>query len=249
MTAAAVLPRSLPQTAAQPPAALSVPSSAPGRAVASQQVLHRLVRRELRLLAELSTWATADDADRTAALTAHADLVGRVLLQHHTTERELIWPALLRSLPAADAEDARQRVAAWTARCARLDHLLRDISTAARQWAVAGTAPARDAFAMACLVLADAVDAQIAEEERELLPLLAELPAAEWTAITAAAGCSLSPGEQLYVLGLALEDACPDERARLLAALSPATRLAWRLTGRRRYRAAVVRLRGEPPAR
>ncbi|MGY1745599.1 hemerythrin domain-containing protein [Blastococcus sp. SYSU D00695] len=209
-------------------------------------MLHRLVRRELRLLAELSTWAPADDPARARALTAHADLLGRVLLQHHATERDLIWPALLRALPGDAA--AGERVAAWGARCARLDHLLRDISTAARQWAVAGTGPARDGFAMACLVLADAVDAQVAEEERELLPLLAALPARDWAAVTAASRSPLSGRERLLVLGLALEDACPGERDRVLAALPPATRLAWRLAGRRRYRAAVVRLRGEPPA-
>ncbi|MGY1773021.1 hemerythrin domain-containing protein [Blastococcus sp. SYSU D00813] len=241
MTAAAVLPPTAPAPAPAVPAT-------PSRAAAYQLVLHRLVRRELRVLTRLSTWAAPGDADRTAALTAHADLVGRVLLQHHATERELIWPALLRALPAADADAGRAAVAEWTARCARLDHLLRDISTAARQWAVAGTAPARDAFAMACLVLADAVAEQTADEERVLVPLLAALPPAEWKAITAAAGCGLSGREQLFVLGLALEDACPDERARLLAALSPATRLAWRLAGRRRHRAAVVRLRGEPPS-
>lgn len=244
MTAAAVLPPTAPAPAGPAPAA----SAAPSRAGAYQLVLHRLVRRELRVLTRLSTWAAPDDADRTAALTAHADLVGRVLLRHHATERELVWPALLRALPPGEAERGRAAVADWTARCARLDHLLRDISTAARQWAVARTSPARDAFAMACLVLADAVAEQTAVEERDLVPLLAALPPAEWAAITAAAGSALSGREQLLVLGLALEDACPDERARLLAALSPAARLAWRLGGRRRYRAAVVRLRGEPPS-
>jgi hypothetical protein len=244
MTAAAVLPQSSLQRSAPPADA----APAPARAAAYQHVLHRLVRRELHLLAELSTWAAADDAAHTAALGGHADLVCRVLLQHHATERELIWPALLRALPAGDAEAARALVADWTARSGRLDHRLRDISTAARQWAVTRSAPARDVFAMACLVLADLVDTETAEEERDLLPLLTALPAAEWAAITATAGCALSGREQLFVLGLALEDACPGERARLLAALSPATRLAWRLTGRREYRAAVVRLRGEPPA-
>ena len=239
MTATAVRPRPLPE----PP---TVPTQC--RAAAYQQVLHRLVRRELHVLARLATWAAPDDADRTAALTAHADLLGRVLLHHHAVERELLWPALLRALPPGEAERARERVMEWTADCARLDNLLRDISTAARQWAVAGTGPARDAFAMACLVLAGAVVAQTAEEERNLVPLLAALPSAEWTAITASAGCALSPGEQLLVLGLALEDACPAERARVLAALPGATRLAWRVAGRRRYRAAVIRLRGEPPS-
>jgi hypothetical protein len=101
---------------------------------------------------------------------------------------------------------------------------------------------------MACLVLAGTLDGQTAEEERELLPLLAVLPAEQWSAITAAAGCALSGREQMFVLGLALEDAGPGEQARLLAALPPATRTAWRLSGRRRYRSAVIRLRGEPPA-
>jgi hypothetical protein len=220
------------------------------RAGDSERVLHRLVRRELRLLAELSTWAPAGDPARVAALTRHADLLGRVLLGHHAMERDLLWPALLRALPADLAGPTRDRVADWTARCAAVDNRLRDLSTAARQWAVAGTPPARDAFALTCLDLAAAVDAQTAAEERDLLPLLeAHLPAREWTAVTRAVRPALSPREQLTVLGLALEDAGPGERARLMSGLGRGTRLVWRLVGRSRHRAAVVRLRGAPPAR
>ncbi|HEX2073564.1 MAG TPA: hemerythrin domain-containing protein [Geodermatophilus sp.] len=237
MTAAAVAP---------PSAASQLP---PSRAVAYERVLHRTVCRELRTLAELATWAPGDDADHTAALGRHAGLLVRVLLQHHRTERDLLWPALLRSVPAADAAAVRARVTRWADRCAGLDNDLRDLCTAARQWAVAQSAPARDRFALACLDLADALDAQTAEEERELLPLLAEhLPAEEWTAVTRAARCDLSARERLLVLGLVLEDASPGDRARLLSGLPRRTRLAWRLFGRDRYRAAVVRLRGAPPA-
>jgi hypothetical protein len=35
---------------------------------------------------------------------------------------------------------------------------------------------------------------------------------------------------------------------RLLGGLSPSARVAWRVHGRRNYRAAVVKLRGAPPA-
>ena len=42
------------------------------RAVAYQRVVHRLVRRELRLLADLATWAPDDEAERTATLARHA---------------------------------------------------------------------------------------------------------------------------------------------------------------------------------
>jgi hypothetical protein len=243
MTAPAVLPRSSADRPA-PTAGRSV------RAAAYERVLHQLVRRELRMLAELAAWADPADTARTTALTRHADLVGRVLLHHHAIERELLWPALLRALPEAQRPATRAQLDEWTARSARVDHGLRDIATAARQWSVAGTAAARDAFALACLDLADAVDAHVADEEARLLPLLAaHLSEAEWRAVADAARCSLPAREQLLVLGMALEDLGPTNRARLLAGLSPAMRLAWRLRGRAAYRAAVVTVRGAPPAR
>ena len=220
------------------------------RAAAYERVLHQLVRRELRMLAELAAWADPADTAHTAAVTRHADLVGRILLHHHAVERDLLWPALLRALPEGERSAARAVVDDWTVRCARVDSDVRDVGTAARQWAVAGTASARDAFALACLDVADAVDAQVADEEARLLPLLAaHLSAADWRAVARADRCPLSAREQLLVLGMALEDLGPTNRARLLAGLSPAVRLAWRLRGRAGYRAAVVRLRGAPPAR
>jgi hypothetical protein len=218
-------------------------------AVAYQRVLHQAVRREFRMLAGLASWAPADDADRTGEITRHADLVARVLLQHHTTERELLWPALFRALPASEHDAAREAISAWTSRTALLDHTLRDLSTAARQWAVATTVPARDAFVRACTRLADAVDAATAAEERDLLPLLSQhLCDSEWASVTRAATTTLSGREQMLVLGLVLEDSCAIDRARLLAGLSPAARTAWRVVGQRNFRAAVVRLRGAPPA-
>ena len=220
------------------------------RASAYQRVLHQLVRRELRMLGELAAWADPADAAHTTALTRHADLVARVLLHHHSVERDLLWPALLRAVPDARRAAVRSEVDAWTARSARVDAALRDLGTVARQWAVAGTACERDAFSLACLDVADAVDAHVAEEESRLLPLLAEhLADTEWCAITRTARCPLAAREQLLVLGMALEDLGPTNRARLLAGLSPGARLAWRLRGRADYRAAVVSLRGAPPAR
>src|SRR4051794_16298583 len=242
----AVLPR--PTTLRIPtPRMPSEPITRSTPAVAYQRVLHQMVRRELRLLAGLASWAPADDAVRTAEITRHADLIARVLMQHHATERELLWPALFRSLP--DPEAARDLVADWTSRTALLDHTLRDLSTVARQWAVAETTPARDAFVRACTRVADAVEQATRAEERDLHPLLsAYLADGDWAAVTRAATTTLSGREQMLVLGLALEDACALDRARLLAGLSPAARTAWRIFGGRDFHAAVVRLRGAPPA-
>lgn len=217
--------------------------------VAYQRVLHQAVRREFRLLAELTSWAPADDTARAVDLTGHADLLTRVVLQHHAAERELLWPALFRSLPVYEQDTSRDVVAAWTSDAALLDHLVRDLATLARQWAVALTPPARDAFAHACSRLSESIDAHLTAEELELLPIVSRhLPNSEWTAVSRAATTTLTGREQLLVLGLALEDASAIDRARLMAGLAPATRTAWRVVGSRSYRAAVVRLRGAPPA-
>ena len=108
--------------------------------------------------------------------------------------------------------------------------MLRDVSTAARQWLVTGTAPARDAFALACLDLADTVDEQTADEEAVLLPLLGEhLSSGDWAVIARSSHCRLTAREQLLVLGLALEDSCAGDRARLLSGVPKTTRTAWRV--------------------
>jgi hypothetical protein len=249
-TALIPAPRSAGDDVGTSDAAPSLRDGSTSRAVAYQRVVHRLVRRELRLLADLATWAPDDEAERTATLARHAELVGKVLLHHHAVERDSVWPALLRTVPADALDEVRVVLGEWTTRCGRIDHMLRDVATAARQWAVAATPPSRRAFASACRGLADAVDVQTDDEECTLLPLLeAHLEPADWAAIAQSKHCRLTAREQLLVLGLALEDSCAADRARLLGGLSPATRSAWRFYGERQYRTAVVRLRGAPPAR
>jgi hypothetical protein len=218
------------------------------RAGESERVVHQLVRRELRLLAELVSWAPPAEPARTRALTGHADLLSRLLLAHHRLERDALWPALLRAVPARDEAELRAAVAGWTVTAARIDAQVRSLSTTGRQWAVTGTATARDVLARDCRRLADAVEAHTAEEERVLLPLLdAHLGAAEERIVTAAP-FRMTGRERSLVLGLALEDISEGDRARVLQALPRRRRWAWRLSGARRYRAAVVRLRGAPPA-
>src|SRR3954452_742679 len=115
MTATAVFPHAVPRVRVR-----SVAPAPTSRAVAYQRVLHQLVRRELRLLADLSTWAPAGESGRTQGLTRHAELIGRVMLHHHRVERDLLWPALQRALP--DDDELSGRIADWTARCAYIDH-------------------------------------------------------------------------------------------------------------------------------
>ncbi len=248
-TATSALP--VPRAPGDGPAAGRAAAATPGvRAAAEQRIVHQLVGRELRTLCELLSWAPPAEPARTRDLIWHADLVARLLLAHHRAERDVLWPALLDAVPSGEQAPLRSGVAEWTVRAARIDCQVRDLLTAARQWDVTGTPAARDSLALACRRLADAVEAHTADEERVLLPLVtAHLTSPRWTAVAAAASGRLSRRERLVVLGLALEDCSAEERARVLAALPVRRRLAWHWSGVRRYRAAVVRLRGAPPAR
>lgn len=247
---APLLRRPAPPTTDGPPPvpAPRAPAAQGGTMTAYQRVLHGAVGREFRLLAELASWVTTDDAGRRAELTGQADLITRVLLDHHAVERDRLWPALLGSLPVGEQESARRHVVAWAHRTSALDRRLRDLAPLARQWAVTGTVPGRDAFVRACRLLADAVAESAAAEEAELLPLAVHRPPVDWAAVCRSAGSTLSGREQMLVLGLVLEDASAIDRARVLAAVPLPVRTAWRAVGRRNFRAAVVRLRGAPPA-
>ena len=247
MTTAQVATRVLPVPRRAADDVPTTPRPPASRAGAYQRVLHRVLRRELRLLADLTSWAPPAEPARTRTLTRHADLIGRLLLAHHRVERDVLWPELVAAVPH-DAS-ARTAVGDWAVRAARIDARVRDLATAARQWEVAGSPAARDVVARACRRLADAVDAHLAAEERDLLPLLdTHLDGRRWAAVASAASCRLTGRERRLVLGLALEDSCAADRARLLEGLPRRQRWAWRLAGARRYRWAVVRLRGEPPA-
>ena len=188
MTAAAVRPTSLipvPRSPASDVArtagtdTVAAATRSTCRAVAYQRVLHQLVRRELRLLAELATWAPDDEAERTATLTRHAELVGqRPAAPPRRRARRRLARTAARRARRPDRRRPRGRSPSGPSGCARIDHMLRDVATAARQWPSPARPPRGDAFALACRDLADAVDAQTADEERVLLPLLGGAPRA-----------------------------------------------------------------------
>ncbi|MPQ96574.1 hemerythrin domain-containing protein [Modestobacter sp. I12A-02628] len=214
-------------------------------AVAHQRVVHQLARREFRILVDLAAAAEAGDAVRAGELTMHAELIGGVLQRHHALERDLLWPALLRSVPPRERTRAAAHVGDWTERTAVVGLLLDELVVAAGTWRTTPSEPARAAFTGACARVVEAVVVQTGTEEEALLPLLhAHLSPQDWTRLIRSADDPLTGPERMLVLGLALEDASAGDRARLMASLSPGLRTAWRVHGQRTARSAVERVRG-----
>ncbi|MFC9969311.1 DUF4267 domain-containing protein [Spirillospora sp. NPDC127200] len=140
--------------------------------------VHRGLRRESRLLAELVAEVRPGDAARARVLAAHLRDYALGLHNHHHGEDELIWPLLLSRVDLdADIvlrmEEQHERVAASLARA----------RAAADRWEATAAAPERDELVAALAEHRAVLVEHLDDEEAHLLPLAERhLTAAEWDA-------------------------------------------------------------------
>ncbi|TDC62651.1 DUF4267 domain-containing protein [Actinomadura sp. GC306] len=204
-------------------------------------VIHRGMRRESHLLAELIGATRPGDRHRARALAAHlADyLLG--LRNHHHAEDELIWPLLL-SRVDLDA-DVVLRMEAQHERITATVTRLRDL---AGPWTRTAGAAARDALVAALTEHRAVLVEHLDDEEAHLLPIAERhLTEAEWNA-QGEHFVRHTPKAKLFtLLGVVLEDATPRERAEFLAGLPAPARAIWRRFGARHHAARMRRLRGD----
>ena len=200
-------------------------------------LVHRVFRRELAMLPALVRRA-AGDPDHTRRVQAHAEELMAFLHHHHSGEDELVWPKL-RTRVAVEQElvDRMERqhdvVAALSAR----------VEATLSAWQ--GDAQRGEALAGQLRRLHAAVVEHLDEEERSVLPLVAQvLTQSEWDELGARGFAAVPPSRRLVTLGHVLEDADDAERRAFLAHVPVPARLAFRLLGRRRHarEAAALRL-------
>ncbi|ROO85719.1 hemerythrin HHE cation binding domain-containing protein [Actinocorallia herbida] len=205
----------------------------------SMVVIHRGLRRESRVLAELVGATRPGDVRRAGAIAAHLSdyLVG--LHNHHHGEDELIWPTLL-SRVDLDA-DIVLRMEAQHAKVAATIERLRGL---VGPWTRSADAAARDALAAALAEHRAVLVEHLDDEEAHLLPLAERhLTEAEWNAQGDHFAEHTPKTKLLTLLGVVLEDATPQERTEILAGLPAPARAVWRLYGARHHARRMRRLR------
>jgi len=203
-------------------------------------VVHRVFRREFRMMPALVRAVAPGDTARAEVLADHLANVAMGLHHHHTAEDELVWPLLLDR--ARMHTDLIHRM---EAQHERLHEPLARIDVLLPRWrASAGTAD-RDSLADVIAQASVALDEHLADEEREILPIIEQhLTPAEWHAV-GERGKEVIPGGKmaLVFLGSILEEATPAEKKRFLAELPAPARILWRVVGDRVYRASRDRVR------
>ncbi|MFI5973211.1 hemerythrin domain-containing protein [Streptomyces sp. NPDC051452] len=222
------------------PATSALPAVVPGRPYTHEMVIvHRVFRREATLLPRLVRAVAPGDAARARLVADYAREYVHGLVHHHHLEDELIWP-LLRVRADAREELVDRMERQHLALDASLEHIpamLADWRTGADRVTGLALADVLDAHR-------DALSEHLDDEERLVLPLVAEhLTVAEWDAVGRRGLETLPKNKVLLALGAILEDATPEERAWFLGRAPLAGRLLWRLVGRRRYAARCHALR------
>ncbi len=203
-------------------------------------VVHRVFRRESRLLADLVRGVRPGDVDRARVLAEMIREYDKGLHAHHTSEDALLWPKLLARVDL-DAELVLRMERQHEVVAEGLHVLVGRLAT----WERDAAAAARDA-------LAEAIDqhrrdllVHLDEEERSVLPLVSEhITVAEWEELGEVARSHTPKDKLLFMLGALLEEATPDETARFLSHLPVPARLLWRTVGRRQYAKQMRKVRG-----
>jgi hemerythrin-like domain-containing protein len=202
-------------------------------------VVHRVFRRESRLLAELIRGVRPGDVERARVLAEMVREYDKGLHSHHTSEDALLWPKLLARVDL-DADLILRMEQQHEVVAQGLHLMMERLAT----WERDASAAARDP-------LADAMDAHrrdllvhLDEEERSVLPLVTEhITAAEWAELGEVARSHTPKDKLLFMLGALLEEATPQETTRFLSHLPVPARVLWHTVGRRQYTRRMRRIR------
>lgn len=203
-------------------------------------IVHRVFRREFRLMADQIRKVRTGDAARVKLLADHVAFALTMLDHHHSGEDALVWPKL-RERCALEAdlvqrmEDQHHRVHGILVRAEA------ELAT----WRSAPSEATAEPLSRSLVELSDALDEHLGEEEAKILPLIEEhLTVAEWGELGARGMASIPPPKRLFTLGLLMEEATPAEEQRFLTNVPAVPRAIYKVVGRGRYRKSVARLRG-----
>ncbi|MEU4084662.1 hemerythrin domain-containing protein [Streptomyces aureus] len=203
-------------------------------------MIHRVFRRESRLLAELVQDVASSDTTRAGILAEHWREYSVGLHAHHTGEDEMLWPVLL---PHIDL-DAEQ-VLAMEAQHHELGAGMDEVRVLMDRWRAHALSADRDELAEALRRHHRRLSAHLDEEERVVMPLVVRhVSESQWRAV-GERGLAETPRNRLMIsLGAILEDCPAEERREFLGRLPLAARVMWKVLGERQYRRETRRIRG-----
>ncbi|WP_432937742.1 hemerythrin domain-containing protein [Kribbella sp. CA-253562] len=195
-------------------------------------VVHRVFQREFDLLPDLVEGVRDGDTKRAAVLAEHLSDLVAALHHHHQAEDDLIWPVLLER--ASLHTDLVHRM---EAQHAALGALLDRIQRLTPVWGRTASRVEGEDLAATVREASAVLRQHLAEEEDEILPVIAEhLTVEEWGKVGERGANGIQDKrKRLLFLGAILEQASPDEQREFMGELPPPVRVLWKVVGGRAY--------------
>lgn len=203
---------------------------------------HGVMRDALSTAPQLLGAIRADDAAQAARVAMYYETILLFIHIHHEGEDELLWPILRRRCP--------NDVAAVEHVVGQHERLLVDLAAAESLLSSWRADPALDqaaALAAGLAVLGANLIAHLEDEERTILPLVAQhLTVEEWEELPAHGSRQWrerAPRLRWLVMGLLREQQSDEIRAKVEAGMPQAVRDYWTTEGEPRYREFIAELR------
>ena len=216
------------------------PATAPHKALWDMALIHRIFRTSFAELVRIVPTVPSADTARINAVMAHLTFMIDGLTAHHTTEDEHVWPALHeRAHPSkalVDRMEAQHQV---------IHDALDDVQRLGAVWSAQPSPATNSALTAALTHLLEMLTEHLDEEERDVVPVIAEhVTEEEWEHAGRAAFDKFTPAQRFIATGLMLEVATPAESGAMMGGLPAPVRILWALMGKRRYRRYVASFRG-----
>ncbi|GAA3102719.1 hemerythrin-like domain-containing protein [Kribbella aluminosa] len=202
-------------------------------------LIHRVIRREFGQLPRLFRTA-ANNRARSKIIGAHAKEMLHFLHTHHTGEDELLFP-LLRKRTALDPELMDR----MDVQHAAVDAAVKAVTADLPGWTASANATAGERMASVVDATMPTLINHLAEEEQQLLPIIAvTLTQREWDALGKHGMSAIPLTRRLVMLGHITEETDDAERQRFLQVVPAPARLAYKLIGRRQFTRETTAIRG-----
>ena len=203
-------------------------------------LIHRILCHGFEQVTDLVEGVTPGSVVRARAVAEHLRFTLKGLQNHHSTEDELLWPALRERADMPGAVIDRME-----AQHATLHHGIDRVRVLLDPWVRDPTPGTTAALAAALRDVITRLAEHLAEEERDVVPLIPRhVTQQEWDQLGKTAFDKFTPAQRFTAMGQLLEVATPEEGSRMMHGVPAPVRLIWRLTGKRKYDRYMARVRG-----
>lgn len=184
--------------------------------VRDMYMAHVMFRREIGLAAGIVGKVPGDDAERATIVADHVLFVGDILDHHHRGEDEHLWPRLL----ARGGDRAAAVVAVMNDQHAAIDKAVTSVRAQVQVWRDCTAREGGPELTAALSDLSGVLDAHMAVEEEQALPLVERhITAAEWGQMLAAGASGMDADQMALVFGMMCYEADPIVVRDIVAAL------------------------------